>query len=354
MPPLPPAPPRIASTVDLARYLGISEWTVSRAINGHPEVKAATRERILQAMEEVGFRPNPVARGLNGKAMGVVGVCFGDPRNAVMIEKIASLDRFLHAYQLRGVLSISHRDEASEGRILSDFRHMRVDGVVLIQSFLGAKALSRLSDGMRCVHVDPAEPELFPSVTMDRGAAMRLIVDHLVGLGHRSFALLGFGPTSAVRWNGVRSALAAHGLDPDRSLETFELEQAGHESFVEGVELAGRLARRLKAKGKKAAKRPTAVIALNDRIAIGAIQTLVRGGIAVPRDLSVVGFDDLDIGSHLLPTLTTINQQPEMLMQRVGELLLGVLGKPAGSSRKRLHVEPRLMVRESTGPASRS
>jgi len=356
MSPINPSAPRIASTVDLARHLGLSEWTVSRAINGHPEVKAATRERILQAMEESGFRPNPVARGLNGKAMGIVGVCFGDPRNGVMVEKISALDRFLHAHELRGVLSISQRNEASEGRILSDFRHMRVDGVVLIQSFLGARLLSRLLDGMSCVHVDPADTEISPSITMDRGVAMRMVVDHLVGLGHRSFALLGFGPSNFFRWDGVQAALAAHGIDLETRLESIELESPGLESFSEGVEMAQRLIPRVRA-AQRARKRggavryPTALIALNDRVAIGAIQAFHAAGIAIPRDLSLVGFDDLEVGSHLLPKLTTVNQQPELLMKRAGELLLGVLGKPGGTSRKRLHVDPLLQVRESSGPA---
>lgn len=340
-------PKKVTSTHGLAEYLGLSEWTVSRAINGHPEVKAATRERILKAMDELGFRPNPVARGLSGKAMGIVGVCVGNAHNAVMIDKITLLDDFLRRHQLRGMLAISPNHEAGEIRILEDFRHLRVDGIVLIQSCLSKALLENTLEGISCVHVDPSDPKVMPSVWLDRIEALRLGTRHLVELGHRSFGVLGFSSLNAWRWNGIVKALNECGIDPARNTQTFELEAPGAESYAEGIQLAQLVL------GAK--RRPTALIAINDRVASGAIQQLVDRGFRIPEDFSVIGFDNLPVGQHLRPTLTTIDQQSKFLIEKAGELMLAQLGKlPASGADHRLRVEPRLIVRESTGPAPKS
>ena len=337
-------PPKVVSTLSLARYLGLSEWTVSRAINGHPEVKAATRERILKAMKDVGFRPNPVARGLSGKAMGIVGVCFGNAHSGIMIDKITLLDNFLRKNQLRGMLSISSQDEASELSILSDFLHLRVDAIVLIQSVLAPDQLRKMLGDALCVHVDPGYQDIFPRVSLDRKEAMHLIVNHLFELGHRSIGTLGFSSTNRWRWEGLVQSISNHGLNPEENLQSFELEDPGAESYEEGIQLAKRV---LAAK-----KHPTAFIAVNDRVAAGAVQEMRDAGFRIPEDFSVVGFDNLTVGRHLRPTLTTIDQQPQLLISHAGEMLLEQLGKGSGTSLgESVNVKPRLIVRESTGPA---
>jgi len=337
---------KIASTLSLARHLGLSQWTVSRAINGHPEVKAKTRERILKAMEELRFRPNPVARGLSGKAMGVVGVCFGHTYNAVMIDKITLLDEFLRDHQLRAILAISPKDAASELRIIEDFRHLRVDGIVLIQSYLGKAEIEDVLMGTPCVHLDPADPNLYPNVSLNRKKAMQLEVDHLVGLGHRFFGVLGFSSGNRWRWEGMVEAFERHGISPEKNVQVFELESPGLESYEEGIELA-KLA-------LGARKRPTAFIAINDRVAMGAMQEMSNSGFRVPDDFSVVGFDNLVPGRYLRPTITTIDQQPSLLVTKAGSLLLEHLGKIGTPNASRsLVIEPQLIIRESTGPAPR-
>lgn len=336
--------PKIGSTVDLAKYLGLSEWTVSRAINGHAEVKLATRQRVLQAMDEVGFRPSPLARGLNGKSTGVVGVCFGNPRNPLMSEKIASLDEFLRENQLRGVLAITPRDEVSESRIIADFRQLRVDGVIMIQSYASAEKAQKWLHGMHAVHVDPSQIDHRPAVSVDRHRAMHLLVDHLVGLGHRSFAAVGFSMINRWRWVGLQEALRSHGLDPEECLQAFELETPGRESFAEGIQLAQLvLAAKL---------RPTAWIALNDHVAVGAMRYLADHGFDVPGDFSITGFDDLEVGRYLKPSLTTIDQCQHIVVRRAGELLIEQIRQTRDSAAQEiLRVEPRLLVRGSTGPA---
>lgn len=336
--------PQISSTLGLARLLGLSEWTVSRAINGHPEVKAATRERILKAMDEVGFRPNPVARGLSGKGMGIVGVSFGMARNVLMMEKITILDEFLRENDLRGVLAICPPDVASQVRILEDFRHLRVDGVVLVQSYIPPSELRKMLVGVRCVHVDSPPDDLGPRVWLDRVKAFRMIIDHLWDLGHRSFGVLGFSASDYWRWKGVTEALQARGVPAEESVQTFELPDRGLESYAEGIQLAQMaLASR---------PHPTAFIAVNDQVAVGAIQSFHDRGLKVPGDVSVVGFGNFEVGRHLRPRLTTIDQRPELMMRMAGQNLLTQLkGIPDPMAETNTIIEPLLVVRDSTGVA---
>lgn len=335
-------PAKIGSTSELAKYLGLSEWTVSRAINGHSEVKLATRQRVLRAMDEIGFQPSPLARGLNGKSTGIVGVCFGNPRNPLMADKIASLDEFLREHRLRAVLAITPRDDVSEGRIIADFRQLRVDGVIMIQSYAGLEQAQQWLQGMKAVHVDHID--LRPSVSVDRNRAMHLIVNHLAALGHRSFASLGFSKGNLWRWLGLQEALRYNGLDPDKCLQAFELENPGRESFAEGMQIAQLV---LAAKS-----RPTALIAVNDHVAAGALRHLTDQGFEAPRDFSITGFDDLEVGRYLKPSLTTIDQRPHAVMRRAVELLIEQINETSDSvTQDSLHIEPRLLARESTGPA---
>ena len=182
---------------------------------------------------------------------------------------------------------------------------------------------------------------------MDRIEALRLETRHLVDLGHRSFGVLGFGSSNTWRWNGIVETLNECGLDPARDAQTFELDSPGAESYAEGIQLAQLVL------GAK--RRPTALIAINDRVASGAIQQLVDQGFRIPEDFSVVGFDNLPMGQHLRPTLTTIDHQSKLLIEKAGELLLEQLGKvPESGAGKQLRIEPRLIVRESTGHAPKS
>ena len=335
---------QVSSTLGLAQLLGLSEWTVSRAINGHPEVKASTRERILKAMDEFGFRPNPVARGLSGKAMGIVGVCFGMARNALMMQKVTILDEFLRENSLRGILAIAPPDQASQIRIVEDFKHLRVDGMVLVQPYIGPSQLGKILEGIRYVLVDYGTDDLKPRVWLDRHKAMDMIVEHLWSLGHRSFGTLGFSDDSRDRWLGLKESLHARGASIERDVQPFVLAAPGLESFAEGIQLA-RLA-------LAAPKRPTAFIAVNDEVAAGAMQEMRDRGIKIPADISIVGFSNFDVGQFLRPRLTTIDQQPALMMRAAGETLLSQLGSKPNRSANRC-IDPVLIVRESTGLAKR-
>lgn len=335
----------ILSIPDFAKYLGLSTWTVSRAINGHPEVNEKTRKRIVAAMEEVGFRPNPLARGLGGRRTSMIGVSFMGLGNPILDRKVFHLQEFLRRNHLRSLLEMRPRDVQQEIHAINDFKRIHVDGVVLLYSDLDAETTEQLFEGMACVHVDPHLPQTVASVALDRQRAMRLVLEHLIRLGHRSFALLGVSRSDPWRWPALVETAQAHGLDPEKALRIVE-DVPSVDSPIEAGELMAEAVLRWP-------KRPTALVVIDDRTALGAIQALRNANVEVPRQMSVTGFDNLDFARKLHPTLTTIEQNPLRLMERAGTILLEQIKLPAGKRGKLAPewIAPELVVGESTGPA---
>lgn len=302
----------------------------------------------MAAMEEVGFRPNPLARGLGGRRTSMIGVCFMGLGNPILDRKVYHLQEFLRRHQLRSLLEMRLRDMQQEIRAIEDFRRIRVDGIVLIHSELDAATCRRVLDGMACVQVDPHAPQSIATVSVDRRRAMRLLMEHLLRLGHRTFALLGISEGDPWRWAALVETVEAHGLDPARAFNVVE-GTPSVESPIEAGELMAETVLRWP-------KRPTAMIALDDRMALGAIQALKKAQIDVPRQMSVTGFDNLDLARKLHPTLTSIEQNPLRLMERAGTMLLEQLELTAEQRGRAVVAEtvaPELVIGESTGPAWR-
>jgi DNA-binding LacI/PurR family transcriptional regulator len=337
----------ILSIADFARHLKLSAWTVSRAINGHPEVNEKTRRRVLAAMDEVGFRPNPLARGLGGRRTGMVGVCFMGLGNPIVDKKVYAAQEFFRRHHLQAVLEVRMRDREQELRAIENFRRIHVDGVMLMYSELDAQSSIDVLKGMPCIQVDPHRPQRIPSVSVDRHKAMRLLMEHLFRLEHDSFGLLGTGRSDVWRWPALVDIARARGLDPEKIYVQFD-DFLHVESQIERGQLMAEAVLRVK-------RRPTALLAANDQMAIGVIHTLRAAGVSIPREISVTGFDNLDLGRKLHPTLTTIEQNSVQLMERAGALLLEQIKLPPTERGKPQHetVAPELVIGESTGPAFR-
>lgn len=214
--------PAILSISDFARHLDLSAWTVSRAINGHPEVNEKTRRRVLAAMDELGFRPNPLARGLGGRRTGMIGVCFMGLGNPIVDKKVYALQEFFRGQHLQTVLEVRMRDREQELRAIENFRRIHVDGVVLMYSELDAKASVEALKRVPCVQVDPHQPQQIPSVSLDRHKAMRLLMEHLLRLEHTSFGLLGTGRSDVWRWPALLEIARSHRLDPAKVYVEFD------------------------------------------------------------------------------------------------------------------------------------
>lgn len=337
--------PTLRSIADFARHLDLSAWTVSRAINGHPEVQEKTRQRIFAAMEELGFQPNPLARGLGGRRTGMIGVCFMGLGNPVVDQKVYALQEFFRRHRLQTLMEVRMRDEKQELRAIENFRRIHVDGIVLLYSELAAEAAVAAVGDTPCVQVDPHFPQTLPAVSLDRQRAMALLMEHLFKLGHRSFALFGPGRKDFWRWPALVEVARGRGLEADAIFTDFpELATSG--TPLEQGQAMARAFLALK-------QRPTAILAANDQIAISAIHTLHAAGVVTPRDVSVTGFDHIEFGRKLHPTLTTIDQNSVQMMDRAGQLLLQRIKVSDGKrNAQRIDtIEPQLILGESTGPA---
>lgn len=341
-------PPAISSTEDLARHLGVSRWTVSRALNGHADVRESTRRRILEAARELDFRPNAMALGLRGARTGLIGICFQEIESPILARKVAGLQAAIREAGFRGLLDLSSGRPAVEEKILQHFLDLKVDAVILIGSGLGPEnaILTRYADSRTALlAIDPVHELPFPRLGIDRGAAMMAVLEHLYGLGHREFALLGinsdpvYGPA---RLKGLRSGARKLGLPWKKAFQFFDDECFTEWSYEYGYALAERVV--------EAGGPPGALIALNDRIAIGAMRRLQEKGFGIPADCSVSGFDDLDIARWTQPRLTSVSQEPERLIRETIEMLRRVESGEHKRPPVRI-ITPRLVVRETTGPA---
>lgn len=340
----------VRGTAGLAQHLGISRWTVSRVLNGHSGVREETRQRVLEAMAELGFEPNRLARGLRGVPSGVVGVSFPHLEAMVLARKSQALQRELREAGFRGIFEIPEGDADIEAAVVRHFLSIQVDGIVLIGSTLSVDSpvLSEVAErGIGIVAVDPTQPLRIPRVTLDRGQAMELMLGYLVDLGHRKIGLLGFNSDDmypAVRRKGLERAAGEHGVDFSRDLQSFDLEGFGHQDY----RLGAILGEQVLALGKKG---PTALLCLNDRIAIGAMRTLQEAGRSIPGDYSIIGFDNLPETAWTNPPLSTVDHNINRLMEQATRLLWQSV---RGEATRNQRVEPRLIVRQSTAePSSR-
>lgn len=347
--------PRIISTSALARHLGLSRWTISRVLNGHAEVKPETCQRVRAAIEQLGFVPSALGRALRGGRTGMVGICFQALGSPIVSHKIATLQRILRGAGYRAPCELTDGNPELELEVVRHFLAIKVDGLVLVGGMTEANA-SAIVALVRAQHVptvlvDPLQRYPLPTVELDREAAMHMALQHLLEQGHRRFALFGVDesvPYGRNRWRGIRRFAADHKLALEEHFTTLAEPGASALDFAYGNQLAERflaLPRR---------NRPTAVVALNDQIAIGAMSRLQQGGLAVPGDVSVLGFDNLDMSAHVTPLLTTVDQHVEPMMQTAVELLAADVAEPGVGEAPLRVISPLLVTRESTGLAPAS
>ena len=341
-----PAPrlPVFRSTDDLARHLGLSRWTVSRVINGHPGVHPETARRVREAMEAHRFAPNPLARGLRRGRTSMIGVCLPDIEVFYLGQKLEFLRRSFEERGFQVMVGMRGSGPAEEARTLARFRELRVAGLVVMASRLlpASTALRHLAEAeIPVVMVDPLNAGFEAALTVDRASGTCEALAHLAALGHRRVATLGLtrdGAYTGQRRKALEGAAAALGVKVShRALaneETFY--RSGRHS---GTQLARALTRRT-------GTRPTALLTINDRVAIGVIDALRDHGIIVPRDLSLVGYDNMEVAGFVTPRLTSIDAGPSRLIQETTDALLRALEGATPVFRPPLPT--RLVIREST------
>lgn len=335
---MPNSSPRPVTTHDVARKAGVSQATVSLVLSGNPRARVAqaTRERVLEAAEELGYRPNILARGLvRGKSY-AIGVVVPDLTNPFYLDVVTGAQR-VAAEAGYAVLPGDTR-ESTPIRHLEALRARQVDGVII--DGVGAAALPHdaLSE-LKVVVVD--EPsERWPGVASDALSAGRLAAEHLVGLGHRRVAFI--GPATDVhgfrmRERGFFQALRQGGIPlPHEWLRRTPPTVSGGLAAMKAL-LAG--------------NRPTAVFCANDLIAMGALKAALKAGVDVPRELSIIGCDDVEMASVVTPELTTIAIPARELGARAARLLIRQLDGQEVSVKPSKPLPVRLVRRATTAAA---
>ncbi|MGB0369753.1 MAG: LacI family DNA-binding transcriptional regulator [Opitutales bacterium] len=339
--------PRIASTQALADHLGLSRWTVSRALNGHPDIKESTRKRVLDAMASEGFAPDPLARGLRGGSTGMIGVCFQELENPLLMQKVASLQSRLRTAGYQPNTQHTSNDPETETAVIRRFISMRAEAVILFSTELKSEdpAIQSLIDSkITTICIDPVHTLPFPTIRVARAHAYPQAMRHLYDQGHRKFALLGLEEGVIYgkdRMAGIYDCLEELGLDKEECLSPYVGPGRERLDFHYGYDLASM--------ALKAGEDATAWIGLNDRIAIGAARRISEAGLKIPQDIALAGFDNNEASAFLTPTLTSVDQCVGEQMDSVMELLSEAKNSSTALDPKILKViEPKLIIREST------
>lgn len=325
---------------DVAERAGVNMSTVSRALN--PEARHLISDeaviRVIEAAKALGYRQNKLASALTRGRSQVIGVLLPDIENAVFPPIIRGVEERLAAAGYAVLIANASGTAVERERILEQMFGRQVDGLVVATASRDDQVVRRcILEHVPVVLVNRAEDHrLAPEVVNDDFYSMHLAVDHLVELGHRRIAHVA-GPlslaTGFARWQGLQIAAQRHRLSPLHVVEATEYtREAGRVACAE-------LLRRYRA--------TTAIIASNDLLALGCYDALAAAGLQCPRDLSVVGHNDIPLVDMVHPPLTTLRIQHREMGRQAAQLLLERIAAP-DTKPVRITLSPELVVRGST------
>ena len=326
------------SIYDVAREAGVSHMTVSRVVNGHANIREATRARVLQVIEEMNYTPSSIARALATRRAHRIGVLVDAPDQYGPNSTLQALESAARAAGY--VISTFSIADDGGSQIDSGAAELATQGVealcVIAPRASSLDLLRRQATGLPTVVIKSERDEQWHTIGVDQRAGAVKAVTHLIELGHTSIAHLA-GPLdwfdSRERAEGWRQALREHGIPAGVTVSGDWTSNFGYE-FGRGFDPGS----------------TTAVFASNDQMALGLIHGLSERGIHVPRDISIVGFDDLPDTRHFLPPLTTVRQDfaalGDLALQRI------VAAIESDSSVRHETIEPDLVVRTSSASPS--
>ena len=332
---------------DLAAKTGYAVGTVSRVLNNHPNVSDKARAAILAAVEESGFQLNVNAKQLKQSYATSILVIVKGTSNALFAQMVEDIQHLLSGtkYPLHVEYMHGADDEVHRAHIL--IQEKKCLGVIFLggnlEHFraefekLGVPGVL-VTNNAASLHLDRLS-----SVCIDDRKAARQAIRTLISLGHRKIAVIGghrvFADICRSRWLGVLDALAEAGLTIDSEADYATVYFSAEGGYTGATELLSR-------------KRDfTALFAMSDLMAIGAIRALKDHGLSVPEDISVIGFDGLPLGEYLTPRLTTVDQPGAAMSRRCVELLVEAIENNSGSRHEAVPFT--LLYRESTGPVKK-
>ena len=309
---------RIATLADVARRAQVSTATVSRCLNETGRVSRDARARVMEAVRELGYSPNFNARALAARRTNTVGAVIPTMDNAIFSRGLQAFQEELHRKGLTLLVASSQYDMHTEEEQIRTLVARGADALLLIgydrtpgiYRFLEERGVARL---IAWAH-DPASREV--AIGFDNRAAMQALAARVIALGHRRLAFISAerrnNDRARERVEGVRAAMAAGGLDP-ATLEVVETPYA----IENGARACDALLSR--------PVRPSAIMCGNDVLAAGAVRAALKAGLRVPRDVSITGFDDIELASVITPALTTVHVPHRQMGRDAARILVSML-----------------------------
>jgi DNA-binding LacI/PurR family transcriptional regulator len=328
---------RAPSIRDVARLAGVSHQTVSRVLNNHPSIRESTRARVLQVMEELQYRPNRAARALSKGRSRTIGVLSASSEQYGPASSIAAIQNAARdAGYYVNTANLASGDRESIEAALNHLMLQAVEGIVVIAPQVRVfDALEQMSIDVPYVTLQSTGRQSDHALSVDQIAGARLATRHLIDLGHRNIYHLA-GPQDWIeaeaRMRGFLDEMGARDVPTTAPILGDWTADFGYH--------AGRELLRM--------RDFTAIFSSNDQMALGLIHAAREAGLDVPRDLSIVGFDDIPEAAHFWPPLTTVRQDFAELGRRCIALLLSSLGGEAEGYPGT--IVPELIVRSSTAP----
>jgi LacI family transcriptional regulator len=330
----------MATIVDVARLAGVSVSTVSHVINGTRRVTTQTAGIVLAAIEDVGFTPNALARSLKTASTRSVGIAISAISNPYFSDVICAIQAECARLGMEVFLSDTEDDPVRELKVVTALHQRRVDGLILAPSADPERRALRYLRAVKlpCVLVDRTPATDFDQVGVNNREAMRALVEMVAARGHRRIGYIGGNPgfeTTLERIDGYRDALLAVGcIADDRYIVTGSATTKCAASATEAL--------------LSQPDPPTALVAGNNLATIGVMTALRTRGLRVPRDISVVGFDDFEWADCFEPRLTLVAQPCAEIGKRAAELLIERIADPDGR-RKTIRLDAEIVERASCG-----
>jgi DNA-binding LacI/PurR family transcriptional regulator len=335
----------MATIKDVARQAGVSVTTVSRVLNNHPYVGDDLRQRVLQAIDELGYKPNRVAQRLRATNSQLVGVIFSDIANPFYIEALRGIEQVLSRHSLSVLIGNADSDHEREEGFIRLMQMEEVAGLIIAPTREDAPVLAQAChDGLAVVVIDRRMTDCdVDSVLADNFKGSLMAVRHLIQLGHKRIGVVS-GPlhltSGRERYAGYLQAMSDADLPVESNLTRFGnyRQNSGYRLTHELLELPNP---------------PSALFIGNNEMTIGALNAIHESGWVIPDDIAVIGCDDLSWAVSLNPPLTTVAQPTFDIGVRAADMLLARMAEPDRPPRT-VVLETQLLVRESCGEKKQS
>ncbi len=334
----------MATIKDVADLAGVSAATVSRVLNEYPQIREPTRNRVLRAVEQLGYQPSRVARRMRSKRTSILGLILSDLGNPFFAAVVSGIEAVAYASGYSLLLCSSDEDPVREEAYIHVLMAEMIGGLIISTTDENSTTCQALIDrGIPVVAMDRRLRRLnVDTVVVDNVRGSYQAVRHLIGLGHRRIALIGGPPavtTGRERQEGYLQALADSGLPIDDGLiKVGDFKQeSGYRQTQSLLQMASP---------------PTAIFVANNMMTLGALNAIHETALDVPGDMAIVGFDDVPWAQSLSPPLTTVAQPTDELGKAAASMLLARIADSSGPVGE-VKLDTRLVIRESCGSRRR-